>query len=87
MRVSERGHASSLFARSTKPDDLIAQAYFRVSVGEIAYVRPEDASALEDFQEAFAVAEEWQALGLIEILANHYAQNSSLPPLRFRRLK
>lgn len=87
MRVSERGHGSGLFSRSTKHDDLIAQAYFRASVGDIAYVRPDDASALEDFQEAFGVAEEWQSMGLIEILDNHYAENGSLPPLRFRRLK
>ena len=87
MRAFLLGEARQFFDRLDKHEDLIAEAYFGVTVGDIAYVRPEDASTLEDFQELFAVAEEWQWVGLIEILENYYGEDGFLPALRFRRLK
>ena len=60
----------------------IAAAYAQLRIEQTGHVRPDDCASLEAFQAAFAAADEWEALGLIEILNTEHAWL-----LRFRRLK
>jgi hypothetical protein len=67
----------------------IAEAYAALRVTDTGEVRPEDCKSLEGFQAAFAAADEWEALGLIEILeiGEDREQGWLIQPIRFRRLK
>jgi hypothetical protein len=66
--------------------ELIANAYASVGVAGTAHVRPEDCDSLEAFQAAFAAADEWQTLGLIEVI-EEAGEAPLIPAIRFRRLK
>jgi hypothetical protein len=71
-------------------DQLMADAYRRVPIGGIGCVDPKDANALEDFQGAFAAAQECESAGLIEILDGgdeYWKEGVGIPAIRFRRLK
>lgn len=73
-----------------KSEQLIADAYRRVPIGGIGCLDPKDANALEDFQGAFAAAEEWESAGLITILDSpdeYRTEGVGIPAIRFRRLK
>ena len=75
---------------SNKRAQLIEEAYARTEVGGSACVRPEDSRSLEDFQEAFAAAEEYESAGFIEILESEdhdLTKESLIHPIRFRRLR
>ena len=67
--------------------ELIAWAYLRLRVAEVGQVRAEDCDTLEGFQAAFGAADEWAALGLIEVLDLAPPARWHIPPIRFRRLK
>jgi hypothetical protein len=70
--------------------DLIAEAYGRLPIGGEGCVRAEDSKSLEDFQAAFVAAEEWQSMGLIQIVDSQEEDStdgSLIHPIRFRRLK
>jgi hypothetical protein len=82
--------------RNSIPDELrgeghrlIAEAYVRLRVAGTGHVRPEECNSLEEFQAAFAAADEWQAFGLIEVLETqeHCEEGWLIPPIQFRRLK
>jgi hypothetical protein len=68
---------------------LIAEAYAGVRVADTAHVRPEDCESLEAFQAVYAAADEWAALGLIELLDNEQCAGEDwlVAAIRFRRLK
>jgi hypothetical protein len=70
-------------------DALIAQAFRRVAIGGEGCVQPEDAKSLEQFQDAFAAADEWESNGLIEIVETQEGPTGpfGIHGIRFRRLK
>jgi hypothetical protein len=69
--------------------ELIAETYAGLRLGDTGQVRLEDCKSLEAFQAAFAAADEWEALGLIEILESQEdcEVGSLIYPIWFRRLK
>ena len=67
--------------------ELIAWAYLRLRVTEVGQLRAEDCDSLEAFQAAFGAADEWEALGLIEVLELSLHKPWQIPPIRFRRLR
>lgn len=67
--------------------ELIAWAYLRLRVAEVGQLRAEECDTLEAFQAAFGAADEWEALGLIELLELPPRRPWQIPPIRFRRLK
>jgi hypothetical protein len=82
--------------RNSIPDELrgeghrvIAEAYVRLRVAGTGHVRPEECNSLEEFQAAFAAADEWAAFGLIEVLEVQQPRKDGwlIHPIRFRRLK
>jgi hypothetical protein len=82
--------------RNSIPDELrgeghrlIAEIYLRLRVAGTGHVRPEECHSLEEFQAAFAAADEWQAFGLIEVLEAPRPREDGwlIHPIRFRRLK
>lgn len=66
---------------------LIAEAYLRLVVAGTGHVRPEECKSLDEFQAAFAAADEWQAFGLIEVLEAPAEDGWLIRPIQFRRLK
>ena len=82
--------------RNSIPDELrgeghrlIAEAYVRLRVAGTGHVRPEECNSLDEFQAAFAAADEWQAFGLIEVLEDQRDREDGwlIHPIQFRRLK
>lgn len=82
--------------RNSIPDELrgeghrlIAETYVRLRVKGTGHVRPEECASLDEFQAAFAAADEWQAFGLIEVLEVDGKREDGwlIRPIQFRRLK
>ena len=68
----------------------LSRAYISVDVGDDVWMRPDPDQTLDDFQEAVAAAEAWEAIDHIEILEiseDRWTGRRLIDAVRFRRLR
>ena len=68
----------------------LSRAYISVDVGDDVWMRPDRDQTLDDFQEAVAAAEAWEAIEHIQILEiseDRWTGRRLIDAVRFRRLR